>query len=124
MNAIRNAMLRALYLAGGFISLGLGVIGVVLALLPTVPFLILAAFLFARSNSRLERRLLYHPRYGPSIRLWREKGVISASEKRAAFVAFGATLILSLLLLQFPWSLTPVLPLVIIGTWIWHRPEE
>nr|TFG52408.1 MAG: DUF454 domain-containing protein [Hyphomicrobiales bacterium] len=117
-------MVRALYLAGGFLSLGLGGIGIVLPLLPTVPFFILAAFLFARSNPGLERWLLDHARYGRSIRLWREKGAISAAGKRAAFFAFGATLIVSLLVLRLPWSLAPALPMLIIGTWIWRRPEE
>ncbi len=116
-------MVRGLYFAGGFISLGLGGIGVVLPLLPTVPFFILAAYLFARSSPKLELWLLDHPRYGPSIRLWREKGVISATGKRAAFVAFGVTLLISLFVLSFPWSLTPAIPILIIGTWIWHRPE-
>lgn len=116
-------MLRALYLTGGIVSLGLGLIGVVLPLLPTVPLLILAAFFFTRSSPKLERWLLEHPRHGSSIRLWREKGVISAAGKRAAFIAFGVTLIISLLLLEFPWSLVPALPMLIVGTWIWRRPE-
>ncbi|MFA7640033.1 MAG: DUF454 family protein, partial [Parvibaculum sp.] len=46
-------MSRTLYLIGGFIALGLGGLGVILPLLPTVPFIILAAFCFARSNERL-----------------------------------------------------------------------
>ena len=120
----RNAMVRALYLAGGVLCLGLGGVGVVLPLLPTVPFFILAAFLFARSSPKLEAWLLDHPNYGPPIRLWREKGAISQAGKHAALLAFGATLIISFFVLRFPWSLAPVLPMLIIGTWIWRRPEE
>jgi hypothetical protein len=117
-------MLRALYLAGGFLSLVLGGIGVVLPLLPTVPFLILAAFLFARCNPRLEQWLLNHPRYGPAIQLWRKKGIISVTGKRAAFLALAFTLTVSLIVLKFPWSLIPALPILVIGAWIWHRPES
>jgi hypothetical protein len=55
---------RQLYLAAGLASVGLGAIGVFLPLLPTVPFLIVAAFCFARSSPKLEGRLMNHPRYG------------------------------------------------------------
>lgn len=48
-------MSRMLYLIAGFVALGLGGIGILLPLLPTVPFIILAAFCFARSNRDLER---------------------------------------------------------------------
>ena len=63
--------MRRLYLALGLVSLGLGIIGAFLPLLPTVPFLLLAAFLFARGNPAWEKRLLDHPRWGPPIRDWR-----------------------------------------------------
>ena len=44
--------------AGGLLALGLGIVGVVLPIMPTVPFLLLAAFCFARSNPAWEQRLL------------------------------------------------------------------
>ncbi|HQS96300.1 MAG TPA: YbaN family protein, partial [Novosphingobium sp.] len=70
-------MRRQLYLAGGLISVALGTLGVFLPLLPTVPFLLLATFCFARSNPVWEQRLLDHPRYGPPLRQWRERRAIS-----------------------------------------------
>ena len=64
-------MRRHLYLIAGFLSIGLGAIGAFLPLLPTVPFMILAAFCFARSSPRLEAKLLNHRQFGPHIRRWR-----------------------------------------------------
>ena len=74
-------MRRQLYLAGGLISVALGTLGVFLPLLPTVPFLLLATFCFARSNPVWEQRLLDHPRYGPPLREWRERRAISRKGK-------------------------------------------
>ena len=104
-------------------SLGLGGLGVLLPLLPTVPFIILAAFCFARSSTALERRLLDNPRFGPAIRLWREKGAISRRGKRAALAAFAFSAVLGLFASPFPWSLIPLAAALIGGTWIWRRPE-
>src|SRR3546814_13085565 len=81
-------MRRHFYLACGFLSLGLGAIGAFLPLLPTVPFMILAAFCFARSSPALEARLLEHRHFGPHIRRWRERGHISRRGQKAARADF------------------------------------
>ena len=60
--------MRRLYLALGLLSLGLGAIGAFLPLLPTVPFLLLAAFFFARGNPAWEKRLLDDPRMAGAAR--------------------------------------------------------
>lgn len=116
-------MRRTAYLLAGYLALALGAIGVALPLLPTVPFMILAAFCFARSSPRLEAWLLDHPAFGPHIRRWRERGAISRNGKRAAGIAFAVSAAAGLLLSPFPWSLAPVAAAVIGGTWIWTRPE-
>ena len=117
-------MVRPLYFTVGLLSVMLGVIGIALPLMPTVPFLVLAAFCFARSNPRLEARLLDHPHYGPHIRLWRERGAISRTGKWAATIAFAASIIFSFSLLSWPWPLASVAVAAIFGTWIWRRPES
>ena len=116
-------MARLLYLAGGYGALGLGALGLFLPLLPTVPFMILAAFCFARSSPALEARLVDHRLFGPHIRRWRERGAISRRGKKAAIVAFAFSALLALLLSPLPWSLIPVAAALIGGSWIWTRPE-
>ena len=76
--------MRWLWFALGWLMLALGAIGALLPVMPTMIFLILAVACFARSSPRLEQRLLAHPRYGPTLRLWREQGAISRRGKLLA----------------------------------------
>ena len=89
---------RHLWTLGGLVSFGFGAVGVFVPLLPTVPFMLLAAFCFARGSERFHRWLLAHPRFGPPIRDWRAHGAISRRGKRAAVLAIAATFGLSLLI--------------------------
>lgn len=116
-------MRRLLYLGLGFASVALGALGIVLPLLPTVPFMLLAAFFFARSSPRLEAWIVEHPSFGPHVRDWRDKGAISRAGKRAAFVAFAVSAALGLALLPFPWLLVPLAAALAGGSWIATRPE-
>lgn len=118
-----RGVLRVGYVILGFVSLGLGLIGAFLPLLPTVPFMLLAAFFFARSSPAMERRLLEHPHIGPHIIAWRNRGAISRRGKRAALLAFGLSAVIGLLALSFPWSIVPSAAALIGGSWIWTRPE-
>ncbi len=72
---------RYLYFSLGCVMVGLGVIGAILPLMPTTIFLILAAGCFARSSPACEQWLLDHPRFGASLRGWREEGAISVPAK-------------------------------------------
>ncbi|TGX48756.1 DUF454 domain-containing protein [Sphingomonas gei] len=72
---------RAAWLVLGFVFVALGLIGALLPLMPTTIFLILAAGCFARSSPRLEAWLLDHPRFGPTLRAWREDGAIGPRAK-------------------------------------------
>jgi len=65
---IRHAWLRWLLLGIGWLSVALGVIGIFLPVLPTTPFLLLAAACFVRSSRRVYIWLVTHPRLGPWIR--------------------------------------------------------
>lgn len=116
-------MIRAGYLVSGFVSLALAALGVLLPILPTVPFVILAAFCFARSSPTLERRLVEHPTFGPQIQAWRSRGAISRKGKVAAAVAFAVSALLGLLVLSLPWSLVPAAAALIGGSWVLTRPS-
>lgn len=106
-------------------SLLLGFIGVVLPGLPTVPFILLAAFAAGKGWPQLEARLLAHTTYGPLIHNWRAFGVVPRSGKIAASLMMGISLLLcwvsSLML-----TLKLVLTLLLTGVafWLWQRPEQ
>lgn len=116
-------MIKAFYLLLGLLSLLVGAIGVVVPMLPTVPFILLAAFFFARSNARLERWLLDHPRFGPHIGVWRTRRAISRKGKRAAILCFAASGVLGFVWLSPPAALLPVAAALAGGTWIWTRAD-
>ena len=116
-------MARIIYLCCGFAALGLGIIGAFLPILPTVPFLLLAAFCFARSHPAWEQRLLDHPHYGPSLRDWRERRAIGRRAKIAAIAAMTVGVGFTWLTVGWPWVLISIAVLTTCGTWIWTRAE-
>lgn len=95
--------MRALWLALGGLFLGLGLLGVVLPVLPTTPFLLLAAGCFARSSPRLHGWLLGHPIFGPPIQNWEENGAISRRAKQMAVGSMAAVWGVSIFA-GLPWS--------------------
>ena len=115
--------MRLLYLLLGGFSLLLGAIGAVLPLLPTVPFVLLAAFFFARGHPPLEAWLVRHPSFGPHITAWRARGAIGRRGKIAALGAFGVSALVGLIVLEMPWALLPALAGLIGGSWVCTRPE-
>jgi uncharacterized protein len=90
-------MLRRSFLFGvGLVALVLGVVGIVVPLLPTTPFLLLAAAAFARSSESFHHWLLNHSRLGSPIRDWEERGVIRLGPKilATAMILPSAVLVL------------------------------
>ncbi len=75
---------RPAYLALGWASVGLGIVGVIFPVLPTTPFLLVALWAFSRSSPRLAQRIRSNPKLGPYIRDWEEFGVIPVKAKLLA----------------------------------------
>ncbi|UUV05989.1 MULTISPECIES: YbaN family protein [Ruegeria] len=108
----------------GLLCVAMAAVGVVLPLLPTVPFLLLAAFFFARSSSRLHNWLVTHNLFGPLILDWQSSGAIRPVAKRAATVSIAAVFGLSVLLSAPPFVL--IIQAVVLGgvmIFIWSRPN-
>ena len=107
-----------------YASLGLGLVGIVVPGLPTVPFVLLAAFAAARGSHRLHRRLQAHAQFGPMIRDWDVYGAVSRRAKVLAVAMMGACAALLFLTAPRLWmATTGTAVMVIVGAWLWSRPE-
>ena len=84
LDPVSSGPLRWLLLATGVVFVGLAGLGAVLPVLPTVPFLLIAAACFARSSSRFYHGLLANRLFGPMIRDWRETRSIPLRAKISA----------------------------------------
>ena len=107
--------MRVLWLALGWLSLTVGVTGVFVPIMPTVPFLLLAVRAFARSSPRLGARILRHPRFGPPLRAWRERGAIPARAKLLALAGTSLGFALFLATGHHGWGLTAAVALLMLG---------
>jgi len=109
-------------MAAGFIALGLGFAGIFLPLLPTTPFILLAAFLFDRSSPRFHAWLFHHPRFGAILRDWRENRAISMRGKVMATVAMAVAIAIPLIAGFAPWIIAvQVAVMAGVLTFIWTR---
>ncbi|MFZ4453260.1 YbaN family protein [Salibacterium aidingense] len=84
---------KALFIIGGSTALMLGIIGIVLPLLPTTPFLLLAAWCYAKSSETLYDRLLASKWLGTYIKHFREERALPLKTKwTAVLVLWGSSL--------------------------------
>jgi uncharacterized membrane protein YbaN (DUF454 family) len=119
------AIVRWALVALALLSLGLAVVGIFLPVVPTVPFVLLAAWAAARSSPKLNAWLEQHPRMGPMILEWRRGGVVPRSAKWTASALMGLSAISMLVL--FPGRWLPYLAIACMATvavWLWRRPER
>lgn len=121
-----NAPFRWVYIALGWLFVALGAVGAAVPLLPTTPFLLVAAFLFSKGSRRWHDWLLSNRHFGPMIRDWRNNRVIRREAKIKATAAIVSAFSLSIYIV----SHTLWLPLLLIVTaasiltFIWTRPSE
>ena len=96
MQLATSPVVRGLLVVVGSISVALGVAGIFLPLLPTTPFLLLAAACYARASPRFYGWLLSNRTFGPIIRAWRDKRAMPRRAKGKAIVlvaiTFGASI--------------------------------
>ena len=116
--------MRFIYAGLGLVCVALAFVGILLPLLPTVPFLLLAAFFFANSSDRLHNWIMDHNIFGPMIDDWQSSGVIRPGAKKAATVSIAAVFGLSFFLGVPTWIvLTQSVVLSCVLIFIWSRPS-
>lgn len=123
MPAALSRPLRWLWLLLGWLCLLLGGVGVVTPLLPTVPFVLLAAWCFSKGSARWEAWLLAHPRWGPMVQDWRSRRAVP---RRAKWLALGMmTLSCAIAAWRAPtWAAgLSVLICASVALWLWSLPD-
>jgi len=99
-----NPALRWTLLVSGFLATALGILGIFLPVLPTVPFLLLALACFARSSERFYHRLLDHAHFGPIIRPYIDgKGMTRASKVKAISLVWASISLSAFYLVEIDW---------------------
>lgn len=117
-------MARIAYVISGWLSVGLGLLGVILPILPTTPFMILAAFCFANSSPRSRDWLVNRTVFGPHILNWEREGTIARRAKKMALLAMGAVILLSLVLeVRFMIVAIQIALILPAALFVWTRPE-
>ncbi len=117
---------RAAYFALGWLFFGLGVLGAVLPVLPTTPFMLLAAWAFSNSSRRFEHWLLHHRWFGPGIQRWRAHRVVPARVKLVSYTTMVVTFTLSAASGRVSWwALLAQALLMGYGAWfLWRLPSK
>ena len=89
-------VVRTIFLILGWGFVALGVAGMFLPVLPTTPFLLLAASCFVRSSERSRQWLLRHRWFGPTIREWEERRAVKRSVKRLAYAVTSIMIVVAI----------------------------
>jgi len=109
----------------GIFFVGLAMLGVVLPILPTTPFLLVAAGCFAKSSPRLQKKLLANKTFGPLIHEWQKHRSIPRKAKRIALLTIILSVVWSAYLLKNT-MLTVLVFVLVLGPFIflWRLPES
>ncbi len=115
----RSPWVRAFFLTAGTVALVLGLAGIFLPLLPTTPFVLLAAACYARGSRRFYEWLLANRTFGPIILEWRRHHSIPYRTKVTAIVLMSMTLATSIALFAEPLWLKGLLAALGVGLAVW-----
>lgn len=122
---MRTKVKHYLLISLGWLFVILGIIGAMLPLLPTTPFLILALGCFAESSSRFHKMLLNNEWFGPPLAQWEETHTISRESKHKATVLIALTFGISIAILHGRIGLQIMLVGIgLIILWFIYRLEE
>ena len=117
---------RQVYFVLGVVSFITGLIGVILPLLPTTPFMILAAACFAKSSPRFHQALLNNRFIGADLQRWEQQGTMLRSTKKKATWVIVLTFSVSILvLMDRPWlqGFLFVIAIMLL-VFLWRVPEQ
>jgi uncharacterized protein len=110
---------RALYVGLGLFFVGLAVLGAMVPVLPTTPFLLLASFFFVRSSDRLHNWLLRSRLFGPLLRDWHKHRGVRPRVKLVALLMLGCAVFASAVFGRLPWYLIVMLVgLALVGAFV------
>jgi len=115
---------RGLWVAGGLIALALGTVGIFLPLLPTTPFVLLAAWCFSNGSRRFEHWLMNHRHFGPMVRNWRSDRVIPLRAKQlaSAMMTLASAWAWWVMPAQIGWL--PAFVCTLVAAWMWQQPSR
>ncbi|OBT15985.1 hypothetical protein A9264_06275 [Vibrio sp. UCD-FRSSP16_10] len=117
-------MKRVVLICIGIISLLLGVLGAILPLLPTTPFILLASACFMRASPRLNQKLLSHSTFGPIIEHWQQSRSMQRVVKRKASMMTVLSFAISIYFVPLIWvKLALVVLMSGLLTYLWRLPE-
>jgi uncharacterized protein len=109
------------------VSVFLGLVGIFIPVMPTVPFLIVAAWAASRSSPRLHHWLITHPRLGRPLREWNEYGIVPRRAKwfTTAMMAMSAVSMLVVAPRSWLWAVAlGIACMAAVLAWLWRRPER
>lgn len=114
--------MRWFWLVCGALCLALGVIGIVLPLLPTTPFVLLAAYCFSQGSARYEQWLLAHPRFGPMVRDWRNHHAVPLRAKQVAWATMTISSFVAWWFMPQAIGWIPGACCALVALWMWRLP--
>ena len=121
---IEASSLRYRWIGFGWLFVGLGVLGIALPLLPTTPFLLLAALCFSRGSEKIHSWLLNHPTLGPPIHDWQANRAVSRRSKAVATLSMLVLLIITPLVGAPLWAAAlQAAVLSVVAAFLWTRRE-